>query len=344
MQDTTVAVTGISGFLGRRLLPLLTDDPSVGRIVGLDVREPERRSRRLEMHCVDIASHELKPLLEGVDVIVHLAAVVDPIADDALMARVNVHGTRRVLEAAGAVGVRKIVRVSTAAAYGAWSTNPLPITEDAPLRPNPGFGPAIQAVEVERLLLEWRDEHPSAIVTTLRAAPILGAGAAHLFARLLTSPARVRVRNEAPPVQAVHADDVASALALLVREDHSEVLNVAADGWLAAEDAAALVPRPVVPALPADVLRRLLARLWVSGVADVPPSVLPYLIHPWAVANDRLRALGWEPRYTNEEAILETADALAPFPVTPARLAVAGGVATAALTGAAVAWARRSRR
>ena len=77
-------------------------------------------------HGVDVAGTELKPLLEGVDTVVHLAAVVDPIVDDTLMARVNVHATRRLLEAAGAVGVRKIVRVSTAAAYGAWSTNPLP--------------------------------------------------------------------------------------------------------------------------------------------------------------------------------------------------------------------------
>ena len=109
---------------------------------------------------MDIAGHDLKPLLEGVDVLVHLAAVVDPIADEPLMTRVNVEGTRRVLDAAAAVGVRKIVRLSTTAVYGAWATNPLPLTEDAPLRPNPGFSPAVHAAEVERLLAEWQHDHP----------------------------------------------------------------------------------------------------------------------------------------------------------------------------------------
>src|SRR6478672_4912763 len=194
MGYRTVAVTGIAGFLGQRLLLGLEAEADVARIVGLDVREPPRRSPHLELHRVDIAGHDLKPLLEGVDVVVHLAAVVDPIADEPLMTRVNVEGTRRVLDAAAAVGVRKIVRLSTTAVYGAWATNPLPLTEDAPLRPNPGFSPAVHAAEVERLLAEWQHEHPAVTITTLRAAPVLGAGANHLWARLLTTPTRVRVR------------------------------------------------------------------------------------------------------------------------------------------------------
>ena len=134
---------------------------------------------------MDIAGHDLKPLLEGVDVLVHLAAIVDPIADEALMTRVNVEGTRRVLDAAAAVGVRKIIRLSTTAVYGAWPTNPLPLTEDAPLRPNPGFNAAVHAAEVERLLAEWQHEHPGGddhdvarrAGARRRRAPPLGAAA-----------------------------------------------------------------------------------------------------------------------------------------------------------------------
>ena len=52
-----------------------------------------------------------RALLEDVDTVVHLAAIVDPIPDEALMTRVNVDGTRRVLDAAAAAGVRKVVRL-----------------------------------------------------------------------------------------------------------------------------------------------------------------------------------------------------------------------------------------
>jgi nucleoside-diphosphate-sugar epimerase len=344
MSTRTVAVTGVAGFLGQRLLAGLEAEPDVARIVGLDVREPPRRSPRLVLHRVDIAGHDLKPLLEGVDVLVHLAAVVDPIADEPLMTRVNLEGTRRVLDAAAAVGVRKIVRLSTTAAYGAWATNPVPLTEDAPLRPNPGFSPAVHAAEVERLLAEWQYDHPAVTITTLRTAPVLGAGAHHLWARMLTSPSRPRVRGASPPVQVVHVDDVVRALTLVVRGDHPGVLNVAAEGWLDAEAIGALVPRPVLPAMPGDVLRRALARMWGTGVGDIPPTVVPYLVYPWVVASDRLQALGWEPTHTNEETILETVDARPPSGLPSARtIAVAAGVGAAGIATGLV-WRRLRRR
>ncbi|HEX9505061.1 MAG TPA: NAD-dependent epimerase/dehydratase family protein, partial [Acidimicrobiia bacterium] len=156
----SVAVTGASGLVGGHLLTVLAEHPDVDRIVGLDVREPQRRPRAVEFHHVDIAGTELKPLLEGVDIVVHLAGVVDPVPDETLMARVNVGGTRRVLDAAASVGVRRVVRISSATVYGAWPNNPLPLTEQAPLRPNPHFSPAVQGAEVERLLAQWREEHP----------------------------------------------------------------------------------------------------------------------------------------------------------------------------------------
>jgi nucleoside-diphosphate-sugar epimerase len=342
MDVVTVAVTGASGLVGQRLLPRLADE-GVERLVGLDVRDPRRRVRGLEFHRIDIAGAELKPVIEGVDVLVHLAGIVDPIPDEALMARVNVDGTRRVLDAAAAVGVRKVVRVSPSSVYGAWPNNPLPLTEDAPLRPNPGFSPAVQAAEVERLLAEWGEEHPAVTLTTLRAAPVLGPGAERLPSRLLLGRPPLRVRGATPPLQAIHVDDLVAALALAVSSDLPGVFNAAADGWLGHDDVRSLLPRSFVPALPAELLTRLLRRLWQSGLADVPPGVVPYLLHPWVIANDRLEAAGWRPRHTNEEAILEGLDALPAGP-SLARYATLAGAAVVFGGVAGVLLRRRRRR
>src|SRR4249919_2801054 len=185
MNVPSIAVTGAAGLVGQPLLQVLSDHPDVTRVVGLDVREPARRPRGSEFHRVDIAGTRLAPLLEGIDVIVHLAGVVDPIPDEALMARVNVGGTRQVLDAAAAVGAKRIVRVSSATVYGAWANNPTPLSEDVALRPNPKFSPAVQGAEVERLLAEWHRDHPDVVTTTLRAAPVVGPGAERLPARVL---------------------------------------------------------------------------------------------------------------------------------------------------------------
>jgi len=337
----TVAVTGAAGFIGSRLVPALAA-AGVPRIVGLDMHEPTRSVAGYEHILVDVAGRDLEGHLRGADTLVHLAAVTDPIADDALMARVNIEGTRRVLDAAAAVGVRRIVRVSTAAVYGAWPTNPLPLTEDAPLRPNPGFGPAVHAAEVERLLHEFGLDHPETCVTVLRAAPVLGAGAEHLWARLLAGWHRPRVRGEGAPVQVVHVDDIVAATMLVALADHPGVFDVAAPGWLAADEARTLLARGALPAAPLDVVRRVLTRSWRAGIGDVPPAVVPYLVHPWVIATDRLEALGWHAQHSNEETLLETHDAITPS--GPPVAAIAGALASAAAAGVLGAYALHRRR
>jgi nucleoside-diphosphate-sugar epimerase len=341
MDVPAIAVTGASGLVGQRLLPRLADHPDVTRVVALDVREPEWRGRALEFHRVDIAGTDLKPILEGVDTVVHLAGVVDPILDEALMARVNVEGTRRVLAAAGAVGVTRVVRISSSTVYGAWAGNAVPLTEDAPLRPNPHFSPAVQGAEVERLLAEWREDHPGVTVTTLRSAPVVGPGAERLPARIILGRPPLRVRNAEPPVQVVHVDDLATALVLVATRDLPGAFNVAADGWLAADDARALLPRTSVPAVPAEVLARALRRSWALGVGDIPPGVVPYLVHPWVVANDRLKQAGWTPTRTNEAAILE---ALAALPRRGPGRARTIGIVVAAMAVFAIVRVRRRRK
>src|SRR3546814_11358477 len=54
--------------------------------------------------------------------------------------------------------------------------------------------------------------------------------------------------------------------------------------------------------LPERVALRVASLRWRAGLAPTPPELLPYTVHPWVVANDRLRADGWEPTSSNEEA------------------------------------------
>src|SRR5438552_18153087 len=86
----TVVITGVSGFLGQAVLRRLAGSVAVGRLVGLDVREPGYRPRSLQFHLVDVAGSDLRPHFEGADVLVHLAGVHDAIPDEDLIARVNV--------------------------------------------------------------------------------------------------------------------------------------------------------------------------------------------------------------------------------------------------------------
>jgi hypothetical protein len=89
----------------------------------------------------------------------------------------------------------------------------------------------------------------------------------------------------------------------------------------------------------AEVAERALRRLWPAGLTEIPPSAVPYLVHPWVVAVDRLRAAGWTPRHSNEETVLACLDRRR----SPARLPLAAAGVTALAVGAGLA-ARATRR
>src|SRR5262249_42795004 len=103
--------------------------------------------------------------------------------------------------------------------------------------------------------------------------------------------------------QFIHLDDLAGAIELAARERLDGAYNVAPDGWIPGEEVRALAGGPRVR-LPERVGARLTTLRWRLGRAPTPPGLLPYVTHPWVVANDRLRAAGWEPTYSNEEAFV----------------------------------------
>jgi nucleoside-diphosphate-sugar epimerase len=349
----TVAVTGVSGLVGRRLVGLLEADDDVGRIIGIDVVDPGgaggagRAGGKLDFHRADVVADDLKPLLEGVTTLVHLAAAEGPGVDDDVAARVTVDGTRRVLDAAGGAGVGHVVLASSAMVYGAWPDNPVPLTEDAALRPNPEFACAVHRAEAERLLGEWVDAHPGTAATVLRPAVVLAEDNGGWLARALVAASGMRAGEE-PPAQFVHADDVASAIALAVRARLDGAYNVAPEGWIAGDQVRALAgPRPRVR-LPERVAARLAGWSWRMRLGPIPPGLLPYTAHPWVVASDRLRAAGWQPANTNEEAFVAGHRPSPWADLSPQRrqeLALGGlAVGVGCVVAGAVALARRRAR
>jgi hypothetical protein len=101
---------------------------------------------------------------------------------------------------------------------------------------------------------------------------------------------------------------------------------VAPDGWIAGESLRALAAVPPLR-LPERVVRRLAALRARLDPSSASPGLLPYTMHPWVVANDRIKAAGWQPEYTNEEAYVDAHPAAPWSTVSPQRrqeLALAG--------------------
>ena len=248
---------------------------------------------------------------------------------------------------------RSLVLVSSAMVYGAWANNPVPLTEDAVLRPDVDFTYARQLAAVEQLADEWRAAAPDRRVAVLRPVVAMAADGTTSLAGALASGMGQRFGEEDPPAQFLHLDDLASAVALAVERELDGVYNVAPDGNVAGASVRALsgaTPRLQLPDRMADVLNSL---RWRFQRGPIPPGLSSYTRWPWLVANDRLRAEGWHPTVTNEQAYVEGTEAKWWTMITPKRrqeLAlggmVAGSVAIAIATVRVIrsVRARRARR
>jgi len=137
-----VAVTGGAGYIGSTLIKNLVAE---GHLVSsLDNQTKGDYSHLLQLKAKSLRliegdirnAEDLDPALEGVDALVHMAALsdLDVCNDDPEEAiSVNVYGTNRVLEAAERNGVRRMIFCSSAAVYGVPSS--LPVTERHAIHP-----------------------------------------------------------------------------------------------------------------------------------------------------------------------------------------------------------------
>lgn len=346
-----VVVTGAGGGVGSRVLDRLAGDPRVTKVVALDlapIRVVPARATRVEPHRVDLTRHDLDLFVEGADVVVHLAFEGATERVRGRAARVNVEGTRRLLEAASAAGVPHVVLLSAAAVYGAWPNNPVPITEDVPLRPNPDLALAVQRAQAEHLVDDWRLAEPGRSVAVLRPTTVLGTGRGSWIASALIAASGLRAREDDPPKQFVHADDVAAAVVLAALAPLDGSYNVAPEGWISADVVRELVGKPPRLGLPAPVAAAVDRWRWRFLGGPIPPGLLPFTEHPVVVASDRLRAAGWTPRYTNDEALVAGTDTPWWTMVSPKRrqeLTLAGfGVLVALVLGGAGVAARAGLR
>lgn len=300
-----VAVTGAAGAVGRRVTDRLAAMDEVDEVIAVDVRGRRGKDAKVTEARADLRRDELKPLFEDVETIVHLASSFEPRNDGVDTAHVDIDATRRVLDAASSAGVRRLVLLSSAMVYGAWPNNPIPLTEHAPVRPNPEFSFAVVKAQVERLAQEWRNTHPHTEVVLLRPTTALADGENTWVARSLKAAAVIDVDGQDPPVQFLHLDDLADAVILAASGGLDGPYNVAPDGYVDGETCRELAGRVPRVRLPEDAAEEVGRFRWRHRLAPTPPGITPYTMYPWVIANDRIREAGWEPSSTNEQAYVE---------------------------------------
>jgi nucleoside-diphosphate-sugar epimerase len=329
-EGLTVAVTGPTGEIGISAVDALEREPAVTRIVGMARRPFDPAAlgwTKTEYRRGDILDRDaVESLVADADVVVHLAYLIMGSREESR--RTNLTGTRHVFEATVAGPPTRLVYTSSVAAYGYHSDNPLPITEDVPVRGSAEHYYSEQKAECEALLRDvtsGSDLEVYVLRPCVVAGPKATALADSMPWRRLTAMLPAALRPAAGAVQSllpllpdtgvdlqlVHHDDVASAIALAaVGAGEPGAYNLAGDGEISLGDVArATGTRSVrVPRAAAAAASAALARL------PMVPSVAEWIhVGRTSVVMDTTRAkslLGWRPAYSSRQTLDELAAAI----------------------------------
>ncbi len=302
----TICITGISGYVGTRLIERFENDADVKKIVGIDVKPPRLESKKLVFYERDIRKdlsavfNEHKP-----QSLIHLAFILNPIHDEKMMADINIGGTKSVMDAAGNSGVTHVTVAGSATAYGAHPDNPDILTEDALLRGNEDFQYAHEKKLLEEICGDAQKKYAQLQFCFLRPCVILGPNANNYLSRFADMPVAFRIKGSNPPLQFVHEDDVGNLFYLASKNKIYGAYNVAPDDAMTISEISQLFNRKVLD-IPAGIAYPLAAMMWALHLSEAPAPYLHFFRYPWVLSNEKIKkVLNYTFKYSTRETLIE---------------------------------------
>jgi UDP-glucose 4-epimerase len=315
-----IVVTGATGNVGTSVLEALVDTSEVEELVGLARRRPRLELPRTRWVQADVVRDDLVEPFRGADVVIHLAWLIQPSHDRRATRAVNVDGSKRVFDAVAAAGVPSLVYASSVGAYSPGPKDRL-VDESWPTHGLDSSFYSVDKRDVERVLDSFETAHPDIRVVRLRPGLIFKRDAAtgirRLFAGpLLPSPLVRRTLIPFVPAmerlrfQAVHSHDVGDAYRLAAMTGVRGAFNIAADPVLDPEELGRLLGARPVKISP-RALRALADLTWRLRLQPTPPGWLDMALAVPLMDISRARAqLGWTPRHSGGDALLELIDGM----------------------------------
>ena len=332
--EKKVFVTGASGFIGSHMLRLLVHrgHDAAGQVRETSnlfrLKDPFRtgETRPFPLFFTSL-DQDLEPMLEGVDTVVHTAALAREWGAAREFVETNVQGTARLAEAAVKAGVRRMIHLSSTVVYGFGGNRDT--GEDAEYRPFP-HPYCTSKVEAERALLSYADRielfilRPSNVYGPLDTSftlPLLralnhGLPAFPAGGKPLTSPCFVDNLTHAVMLCAEAESPRAGS-----ERPGAAVYNVT-DGedlpWrrfleMTAGELGVRPPIFPIPAGPLTAAARVMSALHLLFHTGRPPLITPYRMaqvsrdYSFSIERSRGR-LGYEPPFSTLQGIRKCVD------------------------------------
>ncbi len=302
-----LGITGSFGYIGKRILARLIRSNDFHRIVCTDILQPSAPlPEGFSFHYCDIRDE--KNLLrifkeQGVNSLLHLAFIAEPTRNPTFEYDVDVNGTRNVLTACEKLAIERLVVASSDCAYGFFENTPDYLTEDAPIRPTPGFPYSENKAEIEGMLADFIIHNPACSVVILRPCMVMGPNADNTTTRSMKQQIIIGVRGYDPIMQFVHEDDAAEAFYLALTKTVKGAFNLASDEGLRYSELAKALGKPLL-SLPTGLIYPLVERLYRLRLLPFGKAQVDYIRFPLSMNIEKIqKELAFQPRYTSRQTI-----------------------------------------
>jgi len=307
---TNICITGISGYLGMRLVQELNPKEDIDKIIGFDIVPPSFENTKITFYKMDIRDPEIGKILSDhrIDTVFHLAFVVKPIHDLQKMHDIDYNGTKHILNEALSAGIRHFIAISSTLAYGAHPDNPEIIFEDHPLRGNKSYPYGFNKRLTDHLVQDFAARNPEMSVTILRPCTVFGPNVNNYVSRMLFRPFTVGIFGYNPKVQFLHEDDFVRSCLTAIEKKIPGAFNIVGQGTLTTEELCKITGTRIIH-LPSWILYPLLETLWklrLPGI-EVNSGYLDYARYSFIASPLKAKnILGFYASYSSRETLLET--------------------------------------
>ncbi len=309
-MSRVIAITGAAGYLGQHLIRYLSRASSdIDLFVGLDLQSmihpPEIP---LSFYKIDVRDPFSSVLEEhGVTDLIHLAWILNPIHNVKKAFQMDVEGTKNVLEEASKANIDYFLHTSSTLAYGAHPDNPYPLTESDSLRGNKSFHYSHHKALVEQAIDEFKAQNINCMkIGKIRPSAILSYDIQNFVADILRGGWRtfflMPFPNRNTPIQFLHLEDALDGFKIMLDQRLEGAYNICPDtDVMVGQIPTILDGRGLKVSF--RLLKALLWLQWKFRLSRAPPAYLDFVAYPFVASNQKMKKIGYIPKYTTEEVL-----------------------------------------
>ncbi|NJR67758.1 MAG: HAD-IB family hydrolase [Synechococcales cyanobacterium CRU_2_2] len=326
MQGQTLLITGIGGCVGQQVMRRAVQQGM--RVRGLQ-RSPDRENFAetlgVEMLQGDITDPDvLAKVCEGVDIVVHAAAIVKESGELDEFRQVNVVGSVALAKAAQAAGVKAFVQVSSVVVYG--MNYPEYVTEEGPFYD--GQNPyCLTKLESEQQVMALNNPNSGFGVIVIRPGDVYGPRSIPWVVRpleMMRDGSFFLINNGRGVINHVYVDNLVDGIFLAIAQQaYGEAFNITDGCHTSWKDyyqrLAKLENITKLRRVPA-ALAKLAIRLFPNRKFDATPDTIDIATRrfPYSIEKAQ-RVLGYQPQVDLDKGMAQTQDWLMSIKSNPAK-------------------------